>query len=128
MGSRYHFIFNLCSKQEHSCPLRKGKRTTGGCERTAASNHHVNWYTVRNLPQQRKKIDIYRTASISNIWLVLWLHSILKFLRFLPVTNRIKTLPFIMGCSVQSGFWLHQVISKDLLGQSGWLKLKQPNY
>lgn len=27
-------------------------------------------YPVRNLPPQRRKISIYRTASISNIWLV----------------------------------------------------------
>lgn len=37
-------------------------------------------FPIRNLPPQRRKISIYRTASISNIWLVLWLHSILKFL------------------------------------------------
>lgn len=72
----------------------------------ADSNHYVNWYTVRNLPPQRKKINIYRRASISNIWLVLWLYSILKFLSFLPVANGGKNVAIYNEVSCAGWFLL----------------------
>lgn len=54
----------------------------------------------------RKKINIYRTASISKIWLALWLHSILKFLSFLPVTNRKKNVAIYHGLLCEEWFLL----------------------
>lgn len=106
------FVF-FCSEQEHKLSIKKREVMQG--QRfliTMSTDTQLEIY----LP--KKKISIYRTASISNIRLVLWLHSILKFLSFLPATQQEKLLPFIMGCSVKSGFCLHHFISKDLLGQS----------
>lgn len=56
------------------------------------------------LPQ--KKINIYRASSISNTWLVLWLHCILKFLSFLPVTDKKKNVGIYNGLLCEEWFLL----------------------
>lgn len=53
----YQFFVVVAQNKSTSCPLTKG-RTVGGYIRTAASNLHVDGYTFRNLPPQRKKINM----------------------------------------------------------------------
>lgn len=57
---KFDYEFATAQKKHTSCPLRKGK-TTGGFIRTAFT-HHVNGYTVRKLPLQRKTIFIEQPA------------------------------------------------------------------
>ena len=54
---QFYYQFVFAQNMSPSCSLRKG-RTTGGYTRKAVSNHHVNWYTFRNQPPQRKKINV----------------------------------------------------------------------
>lgn len=116
----YFILFSICAqKQEHSSPLRNG-RTTGGYIRTAASNHHVNWYTVRNLPLQRKKINIYRIASMS-------IYS--QCCDSTLLTNRKKNVAIYNEMFCVEWFLSYITsLQRILLGHLDWPKLKQPNY
>lgn len=74
------------------------------------------------LSKERKSICVYRTASISNTWLV-WLHWKQAFYLW-PTGKECCHLAWTVLWGVV--VFLHHIISKDLLEQVDWLKLKQP--